>query len=233
MTHHDHYTYDLKFNRIQMSIQTSVVCDLEDQRIKMNLQSGTKYWKQPKHQDESYIAFCGDTHCCFIRTTRETVAASSATGVGSYKLTLVPTIEWLGLSNCPTDTSYVSHKINFSTSGHIPNDAFESFISKTRTAVVEMWYGGGSSVSGIMLLFDRSAIDKDILTVKVDKEVQFNSWVFKQIKAELRHQGFIVEEDKINKQIVPNVCEFRPVNLIVLFITPALYLPTTRLWVLR
>ena len=32
--------------------------------------------------------------------------------------------------------------------------------------------------------------------------------MFNQIEAKLRHSRFVVEEDKINKQIVPNVCEF-------------------------
>ena len=35
------------------------------------------------------------------------------------------------------------------------------------------------------------------MTVQVDKEIQFNSWVFKQINAELEGQGFVVDDDKI------------------------------------
>ena len=156
------------------------------------MQSETGYWKQPEHRDEPYIAFCGSSHCCLIETTRETIAASSATGSRSYSL--VPTAEWLELSSCPS-TSYISPNTCLFNSGLIPAEARKSYMNRTRTALLEMWASGETSVPKMVSLFDESAIAMDI--VKVDKEVQFNSWVFKQVEMQLRRHGFIVEEDKI------------------------------------
>ena len=169
------------------------------------MQSDTDYWKQPEHRDEPYIAFCGSSHCCLIETTRETIAASSATGGRSYDLIYVPTAEWLELSSCPR-VSYMSPNTYLFNSGLIPAEACKSYMNRTRTALLEMWASGETSVPKMVSLFDESVIAMDI--VKVDKEVQFNSWVFKQVEVQLRRHGFVVEEDKINKRIIPSVCEF-------------------------
>ena len=203
--HHEHYTYSLRFNCIRMSLDANALCSIEEQRTKKNLQNETSYWKQPEHRDEPYIAFCGSSHCCLIETTRETSAASSATASRSYSLINVPAAEWLELSSC-SSTSYISPNTLLFNSGLIPAEACKSYMNITRTALLEMWASGETSVPKIVSLFDDNAIAMDI--VKVDKEVQFNSWVFKQMEMQLRRYGFIVEEDKINKQIIPSVCEF-------------------------
>ena len=121
----------------------------------------------------------------------------------------MPSAEFLGLSTHPA-TCYVSRNVNLFTSGLVPVDAVESYLYKIRAAILEAWESKDNSpcnsLPSIVSLFDRNAIDT--ITVQVDKEIQFNSWVFKQINAELEGQGFVVDDDKINKLIVPNVCEF-------------------------
>ena len=119
----------------------------------------------------------------------------------------MPSPEWLGLStDVDPTTCYLSNNINFFTSGLIPVDADESYLHRLRTAVLEVWGSGVNALPSIVSLFDRRGLDT--MTVQVDKEIQFNSWIFKQVNAELEGQGFIIDEDKINKVIVPNVCEF-------------------------
>ena len=44
--------------------------------------------------------------------------------------------------------------------------------------------------------------------VKVDKELQFNSWLFDGMKTDLKPRGFHVEANRLNRAIVPSVCEY-------------------------
>jgi len=42
----------------------------------------------------------------------------------------------------------------------------------------------------------------------LNKEVQFDDWLFRHLHKLLVHHGFIVESEKINKDIIPNVSEY-------------------------
>ena len=155
-----------------------VRCNLEEQRH-------SSYWKQARkeNRDELYIAYSGSTHCCLIYIIKDTetipASAPGAEGKSScqYQLINVPSAEYgLGL-NSPT-TPYVK-KINLFDKELIPVDIFEHFMQRLRREVLEMWTSGQSCLPDIVDLFDRPR--SEMLTVKVDKEIQYNSWLFQQV----------------------------------------------------
>ena len=45
-------------------------------------------------------------------------------------------------------------------------------------------------------------------SMKVDKEIQFNEWLFAKLDCLLSPQGFTVCRNKLNKDIMPNVSEY-------------------------
>ena len=49
-------------------------------------------------------------------------------------------------------------------------------------------------------------LENNFLTV--DKEIQFNDWLFGKLDCLLTPQGFVVRPNKPNKEISPNVCEY-------------------------
>ena len=67
------------------------------------------------------------------------------------------------------------------------------------------WESG--TLDQVVSLFDDcGGMQQNILNI--DKELQFNSWLFEGIKKELVPHGFQVEPSQLNKAIVPNVCEY-------------------------
>lgn len=44
--------------------------------------------------------------------------------------------------------------------------------------------------------------------LEVDKEVQFNEWLFGSLNKMLASQGFVFRIKKQNKDILPNICEY-------------------------
>lgn len=66
---------------------------------------------------------------------------------------------------------------------------------------------GSQNLLVVVSLFDNcGGLEEDVLTL--DKEIQYNSWVFQLIDRELHPQGFVVEPEKINKTIPAKCCEF-------------------------
>lgn len=44
--------------------------------------------------------------------------------------------------------------------------------------------------------------------IRVDKELQFNSWLFDGMKTDLEPRGFTVAANQLKRTIVPSVCEY-------------------------
>lgn len=63
--------------------------------------------------------------------------------------------------------------------------------------------------------------------LNMDKELQFNSWLFESMKKELIPHSFQVELNQLNRSIVPDVCEY---SNSVLFMIQILY--TRQIWML-
>jgi len=78
-TMHEHYSYMLYFNNIKR-MQSSITCDLESQRSKIDSQSSNQYWKElwKINKTEDFIAFCDKSHCTHIETVMNTMVASQA-----------------------------------------------------------------------------------------------------------------------------------------------------------
>jgi len=223
----------MSFNNIKMT-HSHNTCNLEGQHKIKDLQSSAKYWRQ--HNTNDYIAFCGQSHCAVVSTVAETIQASSATADRNYTLAVVPNAEYLGLSIDP-GTQYISERINFFSSGVIPRDIHErqlrnldevlklwenglqsatqlvslsqgySDSRKLTDEVLRMWERGLQSASQLVSL-SQSYSDSSEYSLEVDKEVQFNKWLFKMISQELQPHGFKVEDNRLNKSIIPNCCEF-------------------------
>ena len=53
-----------------------------------------------------------------------------------------------------------------------------------------------------------STVENNLPSYTLDKETQFNSWLFQKIGEQLNHSGFMVETNVSNKEIHADVCEF-------------------------
>ena len=211
--HHVHHVYQMKFNNINRFMDYGAVCDLTTQRCKKDLQASRKYWK--KNQDDYYIAFCGPTHCTLVSTVSNTWRASDATSDRTFNLAIVPTAEHLGLNLIKSTRHFLSDRVNFFSLGVIPTDEhlrqFQAFKDDVTKEMVRLWETQGDVVgvvSSCSKIFNQYSKASNSDTLNVDREIQFNKWLFKRIDEDLKGYGFVTEDDQLNKSVIPDVCEY-------------------------
>ena len=201
---HQHYNYRMKFNDIQKGNCTSI-CNLKETKDRMDAQASNEYWKRlwRDSKNEDYIAFSGGTHCAMVDTNVESIPASRATASRNYRLNYVPTAEGLGLSINPSN--FTSCNMDFFSSGVLSVDIVKQRMRQIRTSVFQAW--NSSNINQALSLFDNcDELWQNV--VKVDKELQFNSWLFDGMKTDLKPRGFNVAANQLNRTIVPSVCEY-------------------------
>ena len=151
-----------------------------------------------------------DSHCCSIETVTVTSQTSNATASRCFPVTTVFSEVHLDIT-APT-FNYIGQEI--------------LYLFDSRSAMVQplLLRKMRDKVCDFMTLPDKSsanAVAQSLLSIidstqdqlennflTVDKEIQFNDWLFVKLDCLLSPQGFVVRQNKPNKEILPNVCEY-------------------------
>ena len=115
---------------------------------------------------------------------------------GITALNRVPTAEGLGLSVNPSN--FTSCNMDFFSLGLLPVDIVKQRMRQIQTSVLQAW--NSSNIDQALSLFD----DCDGLwrnVIRVDKELQFNSWLFDGMKTDLEPRGFTVAANQLIGQL--------------------------------
>lgn len=198
---HEHYLYRMRFNSIR-KLNYAHSCNLLKQLEIQKTQQKRKYWVTiDTDKQVDFVACCSNSHCCLVEANVPTVPASSATSEREYNLIDVSLEDEIGLTK--NGVQFIDNKI-FDCSQLVPLNIFRDFIKNLRSGVLSMWQSRSDNLPSIVNLFDQDI--PGILSL--DKEDQFNSWVFKRMENILSVKGFSVETEVPNNDIYASCCEF-------------------------
>ena len=207
---HEHYNYRMKFNNINKRNMLSS-CDKCSQIDLRRCQSDKEYWKIKTNLGVDYLAFVGDSHCCSIKTVTVTSQASSATAARCFPVTTV--LSEVHLNTAPTFNYIGQEFLHLFDSRLAMVQPLLTNVRKMRGKVCEFVTAPDNSTANVVaqsllsiINSTEDQLESNFLTV--DKEIQFNDWLFGKLDCLLSPQGFVVRPNKPIKEIVPNVCEY-------------------------
>ena len=206
---HEHYKYRIKFNNISKINQMSL-CNKGDGMQQRVRQCDKQYWKD--NLGTEYLAFVAETHCCTIETVTETEQASHAIAARHFPVIVALSELHIGITAPRRD--YIGEDLLHLFDSRLAMvQPLLSDFRKMRDKVCEFMTAEDSSTANVaahsllsIINTAQDQVENNFLTV--DKEVQFNNWLFTRLDALLSPKGFIVRENKVNKDIIPNVCEY-------------------------
>ena len=210
MLAHQHYNYRMKFKSINRA-SCYMKCDLSKQRKGKAVEITGRNLRRRMFLRIILLTANGRIVHSYIRISRN----PSKPVVLRQKEIFVPTAQYLNLRTSKTE--YIGDFVRYLAAGLIPVVSFRQFVDEIKTAyrtqVIEVAQAQDTPANSILpqLVSFQSVLDKDVVTMDsllLDKEIQFNSWLFHMIDKELQPHGFTVEPSRVNKQIHPNCCEF-------------------------
>ena len=190
----------MRFNSIS-KINSREPCDKSSQIDLKSRQCQREYWTD--NPSAKYLAFCGKEHCCTIDTVTVTKQSSSVTVNRSFPVTFVFSEADLGLSVSSSKMYMGPEFVQLFNSKVIMAQQVLNFMKDMRDKVMTSITTNTIDIAQSLLSIINDVEETTRNTsMKVDKEIQFNEWLFAKLDSLLSPQGFTVRRSKLNKDIM-------------------------------
>ena len=188
-------------------------CDLKSQDEIIQSQNNKSYWSSTFPH---FLACATDDFCCYIETTKNVSAASSAKASRDFVVLNGIAPHLIGLDTNDTsfsaffDPNVIEELFSGTFVGKVSvHNKLEGLQEYMKTMATRLPSPSDVCEAAIKCIDDiKKGLDHMVLNVKCNKEIQFNDWLFDYLNGVLSPQQFIVEANKENKSIFPDVCEY-------------------------
>lgn len=203
---HYHYTYSFRSNKMTRGHIHCNTCDLQEQTKLRKRQTTIQYWKD--HPGREYVAYASKEYCVLIETLKSNeTKISSKAKIGDFVVLPYADLAEFSLNtDLDTDIRNVISRYellrifdNRCIRYPLVNDVFQTLREEIKTM---------ASFDEVQKYLIDAEHRMNNYTKTIDKEPQYNSWVFSDIQSTLIRSRFGVEAEYPNKDIIPAVNEY-------------------------